>query len=113
MACGPPEHRRRQLEQYAEGYLRSNPATPPNDLANILKELCQKGFIDSHRGVKGGYTLSRPAGQITLAELLESLEDGWKLTTCTGQADAVDHDCTVHNLCPIRGRCRFVDPKAP
>ena len=23
-------------------------------LANILKELCQKGFVSSHRGVKGG-----------------------------------------------------------
>lgn len=72
-------------------------------LANILKELCQKGFLTSHRGVKGGYSLSRPADRINLAELLEALEDGWKLTTCTGQEDDDDHDCTVHNLCPIRG----------
>lgn len=71
-------------------------------LANILKELCQKGFLTSHRGVKGGYSLARPADRISLAELLEALEDGWKLTTCTGQADHTDHDCTVHNLCPIR-----------
>src|SRR5947208_16546463 len=66
-------------------------------LANILKELCQKGFLDSHRGVKGGYTLARPADRISLAELLESLEDGWKLTTCSGQADEDEHDCTVHD----------------
>ena len=72
-------------------------------LANILKELCQRGFLDSHRGVKGGYRLARPADRISLAELLEALEDGWKLTTCTGQADNEAHDCTVHNLCPIRG----------
>ena len=72
-------------------------------LANILKELCQKGFLTSHRGVKGGYSLSRPAAEISLAELLEALEDGWKLTTCTGQEDRDEHDCTVHNLCPIRG----------
>ena len=72
-------------------------------LANILKELCQKGFLTSHRGVKGGYSLARPADRISLAELLESLEDGWKLTTCTGQEDHAPHDCTVHNVCPIRG----------
>ena len=72
-------------------------------LANILKELCQKGFLTSHRGVKGGYALSRPADRISLAELLEALEDGWKLTTCTGQQDQDEHDCSVHNLCPIRG----------
>lgn len=72
-------------------------------LANILKELCQKGFIVSHRGVKGGYTLARPADRISLAELLESLEDGWKLTTCSGQLDHEVHDCSVHYMCPIRG----------
>jgi Rrf2 family transcriptional regulator, cysteine metabolism repressor len=72
-------------------------------LANILKELCQRGFLTSHRGVKGGYSLARPADRISLAELLEALEDGWKLTTCTGQEDQDEHDCTVHNLCPIRG----------
>ena len=39
MACGSPEVRQRQLEQYREGYLRFNPATSPTDLANILKDM--------------------------------------------------------------------------
>lgn len=71
-------------------------------LANILKELCQKGFVVSHRGVKGGYALQRAANQITVAEVLTSLEDGLKLTTCSGQEEHDEHDCTVHNMCPIR-----------
>jgi len=72
-------------------------------LANILKELCQKGFLDSHRGVKGGYTLQRPSAQISLAELVESMEDGLKLTTCSSESEMDEHECTVHNICPIRG----------
>jgi hypothetical protein len=39
MACGSPEVRQRQLEQYKEGYLHFNPATSPGDLANILKDM--------------------------------------------------------------------------
>src|ERR1700686_3268826 len=39
MACGSPEMRQRQLEQYKEGYLRFNPGTSPSDLANILKDM--------------------------------------------------------------------------
>ena len=39
MACGSPEVRQRQLEQYKEGYLRFNPGTSPSDLANILKDM--------------------------------------------------------------------------
>ena len=39
MACGSPEVRQRQLDQYAEGYLQYNPGTSPSDLANILKDI--------------------------------------------------------------------------
>ena len=37
MACGSPEVRRQQLEQYVEGYRQNNPAISPSDLANIRK----------------------------------------------------------------------------
>jgi hypothetical protein len=39
MACGSPEIRRQQLEQYVEGYQRFNPATSPSDLANIQSDM--------------------------------------------------------------------------
>jgi hypothetical protein len=39
MACGSPEVRQRQLEQYREGYLRFNPHTSPLDLAAIVKDI--------------------------------------------------------------------------
>ena len=38
IACGSPEFRQSQLEQYKQGYLRFNPATPASDLANIIKD---------------------------------------------------------------------------
>src|SRR5580692_420583 len=37
MACGSPEVRRQQLEQYVEGYRQNNPAISPSDLANVRK----------------------------------------------------------------------------
>jgi Rrf2 family protein len=69
-------------------------------VANILKELCQKGFVTSHRGVKGGYSLARSADGISLAELLESIEDGFRLTMCS---DEHEHDCTVGSACTVKG----------
>lgn len=71
-------------------------------VANILKELCQKGFVASHRGVKGGYGLARPAAAISLAELLESIEDGFRLTLCN--PDDHDHpgDCAVAPTCTLK-----------
>jgi Rrf2 family transcriptional regulator, cysteine metabolism repressor len=69
-------------------------------IANILKELCQKGFVDSHRGVKGGYSLARPAESITLADLLESVEEGFRLTMCSDERDAA---CTFDSVCTVKG----------
>src|ERR1700681_4689165 len=37
MACGSPEMRQQQLEQYVEGYWQNSPGTSPSDLADICK----------------------------------------------------------------------------
>src|SRR5262245_60827205 len=72
-------------------------------VANILKELCHKGFVASHRGVKGGYALARPAGTISLAELLESIEDGFRLTLCNPVSHAEGGTCTLTDVCTVKG----------
>ncbi len=73
-------------------------------VANILKELCQKGFVTSQRGVKGGYCLQRPAEEIHLVELLEKLEEGFQLANCTGpHPELMGEECSVSSCCPIKG----------
>ena len=71
-------------------------------VANILKELCQKGFVTSTRGVKGGYALAKPSRSVTLAQLLEAVEDGFQLTVCTDH-QATAPACDVQHLCPVKG----------
>jgi Rrf2 family protein len=70
-------------------------------VANILKVLCQKGFVESHRGVKGGYVLHRPATQIHLAELMDALDDSFHLTTCSSHAPD-EPRCVVETVCTVR-----------
>jgi Rrf2 family protein len=74
-------------------------------VANILKELCHKGYVASTRGVKGGYALLRPARDVTLAELLESIDEGFKLAVCNGHSpEAAGTDgCSLEPVCPMRG----------
>jgi Rrf2 family protein len=71
-------------------------------VANILKELGHYGFVTSQRGVKGGYALARPADTITLAELLETIEDGVRLTVCNPGTH--DHEtCSLEGVCTLKG----------
>lgn len=69
-------------------------------VANILKVLCTKGFVASHRGVKGGYFLVRDSEDINLAELMEALDESFNLAECT---KAGDGPCTMTSICPVRG----------
>ena len=74
--------------------------------ANILKELCQQGFVTSHRGVKGGYILERPAEEISLLELMESLDDAVHLAECNKTTK--EDDCALLGVCPMRGAIGLV-----
>jgi Rrf2 family protein len=71
-------------------------------VANILKELCQRKFVSSHRGVKGGYALARDAATISLAELLEAVEEDFQLTVCN-QTDGDEDACSHASACTVKG----------
>jgi Rrf2 family protein len=47
---------------------------PVNFLENILSELRRGGIVDSRRGQQGGYTLARPAAEISLADVIRAVE---------------------------------------
>jgi Rrf2 family protein len=70
-------------------------------IANILKTLCQKGFVASHRGVKGGYVLRAEAGGRTLADLMDCLGDTFSLAECNRATP--DECCVLFAACPVKG----------
>jgi len=47
---------------------------PPKFLENILLELRRAEIVASQRGVEGGYRLARPASEISVADVVRSLE---------------------------------------
>jgi Rrf2 family cysteine metabolism transcriptional repressor len=77
-------------------------------VANILKRLCSEGYVAGRRGVKGGYVLRRPAEEVCLAELMESLGEPFHLaecnrTPCCGSvSDRPQQECGLAPVCPVR-----------
>src|SRR5438270_13494240 len=47
---------------------------PLNFLENILGELRHAGIVRSQRGAEGGFRLGKPAGQVTIADVIRAVE---------------------------------------
>src|SRR5690606_41952546 len=52
----------------------SDEAIPPGFLHDILRALRTGGVLRSSRGPDGGWNLARPAGEITVADVIRVLE---------------------------------------
>ena len=72
---------------------------PLPTVSKLLKVLLQSGFLVSHRGIKGGYSLAREAGDISVAEVISALEGPIGLTECTTDASGM---CDLEPSCPIK-----------
>jgi len=71
-------------------------------VANILKELCHAGFVSSTRGMKGGYLLEASVGKVSLAKLLESIQEGFQLTLCSNHGTHAGSACDVESVCTVK-----------
>lgn len=67
-----------------------------NYLEQLLRLLKSDGIIASQRGSQGGYFLNRPSSEITLRDLLNSLEGDSYISECVD-----DSNCKVEK-CPTK-----------
>jgi FeS assembly SUF system regulator len=84
-------------------------AVPLPMTSKVLKLLAKEGLLASRRGVNGGYVLSRPAQEMSLADILGSLEGGVALTQCAEHPSAGNGVCAIESLCPISGIWRTIN----
>ncbi|HKI05671.1 MAG TPA: SUF system Fe-S cluster assembly regulator [Thermoanaerobaculia bacterium] len=91
--------------QYNAPELAAETRLPLPMVSKILKLLTKEGLLGSHRGVKGGYSLSRLPESITMAEIITSLEGPIAITECIETAS----DCSHEALCPVRGNWRRIN----
>jgi Rrf2 family protein len=71
---------------------------PYHFLGKILQDLAQQGLLRSHKGPAGGFGLRRPAGEITLLEIVEAVDGDALLRRCVlGFPECSGkHPCAMH-----------------
>jgi FeS assembly SUF system regulator len=65
-------------------------------VSKVLKELQRAGLVASTRGSHGGYTLARPAAEISAAQIIDAVEGPVGLTECSSNP----------GLCGLEPSCR-------
>jgi Rrf2 family transcriptional regulator, iron-sulfur cluster assembly transcription factor len=67
-------------------------------LAKIFQQFARQGLVCSSRGAGGGFTLGRPAEDISLLEIIEAVEGPIHMNRCLLAEGTCNRDtfCTVH-----------------
>ena len=73
---------------------------PPTYLEQLMSTLRKAGLVAATRGAKGGYVLARPAREITLAEVIETLEGPLELAECPNGVGCCGHpeSCALNEI---------------
>lgn len=65
----------------------------------LTGRLAAAGLLETARGTGGGFRLSRLAGEISLADIVEAVEGPIVMTSCV---DAERHECALESACQVR-----------
>jgi Rrf2 family protein len=82
---------------------------PRDFMAKVFQKLVHAGILRSAKGRGGGFSLSRPAYQITMMQIVEAIEGPQTMDRCVvGLEKCNDHmPCPQHDLYkPIRQRLK-------
>ncbi|HEX2396910.1 MAG TPA: Rrf2 family transcriptional regulator [Solirubrobacteraceae bacterium] len=75
-------------------------------LEHLVARLRKAGLVEGRRGARGGYLLSRPAPNISMAEVVEALEGSIAPIECISQdADGgvvCSRETDVDHVCPTK-----------
>ncbi|MDC0937029.1 Rrf2 family transcriptional regulator [Pirellulales bacterium] len=79
------------------GRIAERHGIPPTFLVQILNELKRAGLVTSTRGAGGGYRLSSPPEQTTMADVVDLLEPAELPDACAAARSPLA--ATVHRIC--------------
>ncbi len=76
-------------------------AIPPRFLEAILRQLRNGGFVDSRRGIQGGYTLNASPGSLSVGEIIRFVDGPLDPVSCVGGGRKTN--CPLQKNCALMG----------
>jgi len=69
-------------------------------LAKVMQKLAKRGFIVSHQGVYGGYSLAKGASDMSISSIINAIEGQLPaITQCIAESP---DSCSIYDNCTIK-----------
>ena len=101
--------RRGTVARLTAAELSDETGVPLPTAQKLMQTLSRHGLLVGQRGAGGGYALARPAGEISLADIVEAVEGPIALTQCRGED--VASDCALDAHCRLKPHIGIVGAK--
>src|SRR5271165_6522182 len=92
-------------QQQTAGAVAEATRLPRATVAKVLKVLAHAGIVAGARGAAGGYRLSRPAGMISVAEVVTAIDGAIGMTQCSVHTPS----CERSEFCHTRPHWRRIN----
>ena len=92
--------RRPAGERLSATELSADTGVPLPTTQKLMGSLASAGLLTSARGAAGGFALARPAGEISLADIVEAVEGPIAMTVCSGHDGP--SDCALDAHCRVK-----------
>ncbi len=73
-------------------------------VSKVLKLLARAGLVKSFRGINGGYSVDRPASDISIARIISAIEGPIAMTECSIEEGL----CSQEAVCSLRSNWRRI-----
>ncbi len=74
-------------------------------VSKLVKRLLHANLLISERGAKGGYRLACEASNISIADIINAIEERTGLTECSD----LDGDCALQLSCQVTNHWQIID----
>ncbi len=71
-------------------------------LEQIFQKLRKGGLLKSKRGPSGGYSLAKPAKDISIGNVIKAVENTTQLVPCTKRKGKSNKKCEQYDICATR-----------
>jgi Rrf2 family protein len=98
-AAAEAGHAGRPVSRHKAAAISSAATIPPHFATRVLAHLQRQGLLRARAGQQGGYTLARPASDVSLLDVIEAVEGPLQTRTCVLRDAACSSDgtCVLHN----------------